>query len=73
MIVDPENSSQHHLLKNIYQGLDLTEEIAKLTTHTETSDQLNDEKRKSKAEVGKKFLAREFHCSYCSDKKMFSF
>jgi hypothetical protein len=62
MTVDPENSLQYLPLKNIYLGLDAAEEIVKLTTDANASDQPDDQKEKLKTETEKIYLsAREFY------------
>ena len=62
MTTDPEISLHYLPLKNIYPGLDVAEEIAKLTSDANTSDQPDDKKEKLKAETEKMNLfAREFY------------
>ena len=57
MTVDPENSLQYLPLKNIYLGLDAAEEIVKLTTDANASDQPDDQKEKLKTETEKIYLS----------------
>ena len=72
--IDPENISQHLPLKNIYLGLNAAEEIAKLTSDTETSDQPDYKKKKLKAETETMYLsAKDFYRDYHSDTEKVQF